>query len=152
MEESEYREGYRALNERPCRFEKALLTRCADCAHARRLNLAEREAVACDSETGWVRCAEWLGLLRPRAQFALQLVAVNGPLPHAKEMRVQCGGLKGLQAVLDPAAGEDSRVTDIGALLAFAAERFGNLDAVPFADVMKAVARFQLRSRGRGPR
>ena len=149
MEESEYRDGYRALNERPCRFEKALLTRCADCAHARRLNLAEREAVACDSETGWSRCAEWLGLLRPRAQFALQLVAVDGPLPHAKEMRVQCGGLKGLQAVLDPAAGEDPRVTDIGGLLALATTRFGALDSVPFAEVMKAVARFQLRRRSR---
>jgi len=97
----------------------------------------------------WQRCGAWLELLRPRAQFALQLTQVSGPLPHGKEMRVQCGGLKGLQA-LDAPEVADPQVSDVAGLLAAAAERFGTLEAVPFQDVVKFIAQFQLRRRGRG--
>jgi len=91
MEENEYRQMYRAAIPQRCVFEKAVLLRHCACSQARHYNLAEREAVACESAAGREQCEHWLNLLRAKAVFVLQIRSAsqaqpNPALPHAKEV------------------------------------------------------------------
>ena len=152
MEENEYRQMYRQAIPTRCVFEKGILARRCACPRARRHNLAEREALACTSPAGQTRCETWLALLREKAVFALQLREHSPVLPHAKEIKVQVGGLLGLAASVDEAAWlEKGQVTDIDGLLAAAEKRFGGLEGAPFDAIVRAVVHFSGRRRRHRP-
>jgi len=72
-------------------------------------------------------------LLRHNFTFALGKLHIDGPLPHAQEMRMQCGGLKGLQFILDG----NEEVADVAALLELAQQRYGNLAELPFSLIVQ---------------
>lgn len=147
MDETEYRDTYRSFNQRRCVFEKAINARRCTCALAQRFNLADREGVACTDDAGNRRCDTLLALLRRNASFALQMTRVPGPLPHAKEMKVQIGGMLGLQRLLRPDAAGCENVEDIDGLNRQAMERYGSLEDLPFSDIVKSVVKFRGRQR-----
>lgn len=148
MDEREFKQTYAEVNDRPCRFAKAILRRCAGCSRSQRVFLAEREAIACRSPGGQQRCTELVERLRDNALFALRLTHIDGPLPHGKEMKVECGGLLGLQSEVD---GHDiDQVPDINALVDASLARWGALADLPFSSLAKFVARYEpRRKRGR---
>lgn len=150
MEEDEYRSTYQAVNERRCVLEKALNSRKVTCSHSERFYLADREGVGCQSDPAQRRCQDLLTRMREGARFALQMTYIGGPLPHNKEIKVQTGGLLGLQALLHPdrAAAED--VTDVFSLLNEAELRFGGVSDFPYQDIVKYITRFQGRPRRAG--
>lgn len=151
MEEAEYKKTYSTVA-LPCPFEKAILsTRCA-CALSQRVLLAERAAEACTAVTAQLNCVTLHGLLRQNAKFALKLTAVSDALPFAKEIKVQCGGLLGLQGLLDPGESGAARVRNIHDLVTRAQARFGGLQQVPFGEIVKAIAAYQHRARPGAPR
>ncbi|MDJ0872400.1 MAG: hypothetical protein QNJ87_11615 [Gammaproteobacteria bacterium] len=150
MDESEFKKTYEQIRELGCPYEKALLSRQCSCAMGRRFNLAEREGVFCTSWTARNDCEALLSLLREKSRFALGLANITGPIPHAKEIRLQLGGLGGLQQLVHPKAGL-ARVEDIHALVDLARTRFGNFDKLPFAAIVQSVSAFQGRRR-RSPR
>jgi len=146
MDENEYKHAYHTLNQRPCAFEKAILSSRCHCAFCQRLNIAEREAVMCQAQAAALPCAELLAQLRQNATFALKLTHLDGPLPHAKEMKVQCGGLLGLQAVLFPEQPAADHVANIHALISQAIEVFGGLDQIPYQTIVQSIHHYQVRS------
>lgn len=156
MDEDEYRRIYRVAIPRRCVFEKAVLARHCDCSRARRRNLAEREAVACESARGRAQCEAWLAQLRARATFALQVREGDDALPHAKAIKLQAGGLQGLAgrvAEADERPWLDAgKVVDVVALLDAADKQFGGLEGLPFEEIVRAVARFSGRRRPHGRR
>ena len=109
MDEAAYRNTYLQVNQQRCVFEKIILLRYANCQQQQKIHLAEREAMACGDARAQQQCQALLNEMRHQARFALQLSEVNKPLPHAQEVKVQAGGLFGLQQVL---AREDPRQTD----------------------------------------
>lgn len=121
------------LNMRPCPFGKSILTGCAGCSKAAKRNIAERELVACSSDTAHERCVALRDLLRNSFAFALGRPHIDGPLPHAQEMRMQCGGLTGLQLVLD----DKGERIDIDCLLTRAQQKFGELMDFPCSDIVR---------------
>lgn len=143
MEESEFKKTCREVNGAPCLFAKAILRRCCGCSRSQRLFIAEREAISCLSPGGRQRCAEVLVVLRDKATFALKQAHIEGPLPHAKELKVQCGGLLGLQASLTQQAVDV--VPDIHQLLEQSFGRYGNAAALPYTEVVRAINTFQPR-------
>ncbi len=151
MEEDEYRSTYQAVNQRRCVLEKALNSRKVTCSHAERFCLADREGVGCHSDAAQRRCQEMLTHMREGARFALQMTHIGGPLPHNKEIKVQTGGLLGLQAQLFPERAEDDEVEDVFGLLNAADARFGSTAEFPYQDIVQYIARFKSRTR-RGER
>jgi hypothetical protein len=147
MEENEYRQAYDNLNPNPCVFEKAILNNRGDCAQCQRVNLAEREGVACLSPRGTLLCADLLKQLRQKAKFALKLSQLRGPLPHAKELKVQGGGLLGLQAVLSPDLRDVKQVGNIAALVTQALATFDEFEKRPYQEIVKFVSRYQVRAK-----
>lgn len=145
MDEKEFQRTHRSVNETPCVFAKALLRRCAGCSRSRKLLIAERETMACNSPAAHLQCETLLGLLREKALFALQIREADGPLPHGKEIKVQCGGLQGLRALLDA---EAEPVEDVHELVVALLARYGSLEPLPYSEVVRAVVHFQSRKRG----
>jgi hypothetical protein len=133
MDESVFRQMLSELNGRPCPFAKTILTRCAGCSKAEKRNIAEREVVACNSEHAHERCIALRDLLRHNFTFALGKLHIDGPLPHAQEMRMQCGGLTGLQLVFD----DTDEVRDIDELLIMAQQKFGALADFPYSQIVR---------------
>lgn len=147
MDEQEFKEIYRAVNDRRCVFEKAALTRMFACEKLVRMNIAEREAAGCSNAAAQIQCDVLLERLRRSAAFSLKLTHVSGPLPHAKELKVQCGGLLGLQSSVDSKS-EARGVVNIFALIEAAKTAYGDLESLPFQEIVKSVTAFQ----GRRPR
>ena len=147
MEEREYREIYSAINERRCPYEKAVNSRRCNCSQSKRFNLANREGVACKSAAGNLLCNELLNIIRRKARFSLHVTHATSPLPHAKEIKVQVGGLLGLQKLLDPQAAEATTVADIYGLTNTAVTSYSGLDALPYDEIMQSVVVFKGREK-----
>lgn len=149
MDETEYRQTYREVNTRKCVFEKAINSRRCTCSVSERFNLADREGVACRSAEALARCQALLESLRNNASFALQMTRICGPLPHAREIKVQVGGMLGIQQVLDTEKAGSESVQDIDGLVRQALSRFGDVAALPYDEIVKAIVRFEGRLRRR---
>jgi hypothetical protein len=147
MDESVFRRTRDAMTPRPCAFEKAMLAGACACSLAERRNIAEREAVDCSSAAAGTECAALRSLLRQKSAFALGLTQVAGPLPHAKEMKVECGGLQGVQLAASPSATPPASVVDVHRLLQSCSEKFGGLANLPYSAIIQSVVAYQIRRR-----
>jgi hypothetical protein len=143
MDEAAFQAARGEINRLPCVFEKALLSRCAVCSLAVHHALAEREVVACTSPVARALCGRLAGLLREKSAFALKLADTRRILPHAMVMKIQCGGLQGLQQTLDP----EAPAPDVHRLVRLGRERHGELEELPFSEIVKGIAAWQGRRR-----
>jgi hypothetical protein len=151
VDETEFRATFDDLNALPCPFKKAIFSTVCGCEKSERIYIGDREAMVCSDALAQRGCAELIERLRAAARFALQVSPMGG-LPHAKAIKVETGGLLGLQAALDPQAGESGRVENVYALLNAATARFGSLSALPYGDIIREVARYTPKVRRRGRR
>lgn len=132
-----------SVNPNPCVFGKVILSRHCACTYVNKRYAAEREMVACSVDTEREQCDELLGLLRKNSAFALKLTHIVSPLPHGPEMRVQCGGLQGLQLEVDGA----TNVADIAKLIAAARVKFGSLENFPYSKIVQSVVSCEVRKK-----
>ncbi len=142
LNEDAYKEAYGEAVRLSCPFEKAILSRCADCDQVHKFNIAEREAVACEAPVARENCLTLHGLLHQNATFALKLINPGEPLPHAKELKIQCGGLLGTQRLLQPST---TVVENIHGLIGEIQARFGNMPALPYGEVVKTMSAYEAR-------
>ena len=145
MDQDAFRETYREVNENFCAFEKSVLINQCNCSKAERFCIAEREGVHCLSEEGQARCLDALSILRDHATFALRELT-EGKLPHGKAMRVQIGGMRGLNKLVN---GDDTQVPDVDAILQAAIQRWGSLEQLPFSEIMPSIAAYKGKTRAR---
>jgi hypothetical protein len=151
VDENEYRSTYHAVVRRRCVFEKAILSHRCACVCSTRLYLADREGASCDSARAHQRCTRFIVLLRENARFALAIRALTLELPHAKEIKVQNGGLLGLQRVLRPDLGTE-KVGDVAGLIGLGIETYGAPEQFPYREIVKSIATFEARRRPRSKR
>jgi hypothetical protein len=131
----------------PCAFAKAVLARQGGCPLVTLALAGEAERPFCASPVANTNCRTLHALLRERATFALRLPPPATPVAHAAEIRLQCGGLRGLAVAL----GEpDAAPADIRALVTRARDAFGGLLGIPFEPVVAAVVRWEGRARAAG--
>jgi hypothetical protein len=149
LDQDAFRDTYNAVNERRCPYEKSILTGNCACSRAKRFCIAEREGVHCTADDAQARCLEFLEHLRSRARFAVKTTDGHSALPHAKAMRIQVGGLRGLAGVLgngdQPDVREQQTVDDVHGLLQTAIRRFGGFAELPFGQIIQQVAAYKGR-------
>lgn len=151
MDERAYQDAYRATNPNACPFEKAIqICRCT-CSEAKRVNIAERDAINCRDPQAQGDCTLLLDMLRHNAAFTLKLTHADAVIPHSKYVKVQCGGLLGLQTALQPDYAGEVRVDDIRGLVLAAQEKFGGLQELPYSEIVRGIAGFEFRRRS-GPK
>ena len=147
MEEKEYKETYHSINQRRCVFEKTINSRRCTCNQSQRFHLADREGIACKSAPDNALCIEFLNSMRSNARFALHLTSADGPLPHTKEIKVQTGGLLGLQALIYPHRATDTNIENAIGLIDAAIEKYSSLEKLPYDILVQAIVKFEGRKR-----
>jgi len=120
-----------------CVFARALLTRSAVCELAVRRTVGERELVECSSPVARTNCETLAALLHERARFPLRLPRPGELLMHAQAMRLHCGGLAGLQQLLE------AERPDVHRMVGAAQQRWGSLTDLPWEPVVQAVVQWQ---------
>jgi hypothetical protein len=144
VEEHEYRQAYQALIHCPCPFEKALLNTCCTCSQSQRIHIAEREGMSCLTACSQQQCQQLLRYLCESAQFALKLRTMEIPLSHNKLLKIQCGGLQGLQTAIGiESAGEP--VKDIDNLVKQALSLFGEVRCFPYQEMIRFISHYRVR-------
>ena len=141
--EDAYKLARRAYIEFSGPFERALLSRCVTCSRSRKLNLAEREAIACGDPAVREHCMAFYHALHDNAQFALK-INPDAPWPFGKEIRAQCGGVRGLAEAMG-AAGDETTDTAETVLQGIAA--LGGCEHFPYSQIMRAVVHYEPRKR-----
>lgn len=147
MDQDAFRETYQQINERYCVYEKAILTHQCGCSKSEKLNIAEREATHCRSDSAQAQCVSFLDILKKHARFALKLTNNTGVLPHGKAIRIQVGGLRGLRQVLNPEHDTITPIEDVTGLITQAIDSYRDLDKLPFSTIMQQVAAYRGRVR-----
>jgi hypothetical protein len=165
--EDAYRLARKTYIQHSCPFERALLSRCVGCGRSRKLNLAEREAIACADPVVREHCLAFYQALHDNAQFALKInptasgplpnpppqageganvvpKPTNAPWPFGKEIRAQCGGVRGLATALG-AAGDET--TDTAETVLAGVQSLGSCAAFPYSEIMRAVVHYEPRKR-----
>jgi hypothetical protein len=142
MDETAYRQTRQQTSSLPCVFQGALQARCASCDLVARRSLAEREVLVCTLPTAHINCETLTGLFHERATFPLRLHP-REPLTHATELRLQSGGLLGLQQVLAAAK------ADVHQMVQQAQLTYGSLTQLPWEPIVECIKSWQPRRRSR---
>jgi hypothetical protein len=103
--------------------------------------MAEREVVRCLDHDAQAACAAFKQALHEKALFVLKQQDVHAPLPHAKELKLQCGGLHGL-ARLTETSGDD-----VATAMKKARSLFGEPGSFPYSELMPDIAAHEPRRR-----
>ncbi len=105
--------------------------------------LADREGYACKSGELSAKCHELLTKLRENSRFLLKLQQTGDKLPHNMEIRVQAGGLSGIQSLFIPV--QQDKIEDIYALIEQAEAEFGSLEKLPYNRIVQSISSFRGR-------
>jgi hypothetical protein len=143
VEENEYKSAYSEIADIRCEFEKTLTNNKAKCSHSRHFCLADREGYACSSRELSEKCRKLLELLRENSRFILKLQQASNKLPHNMEIRVQVGGLSGIQTLFNLVP--QDKIEDIFALVEQAETVYGSLENLPYNRVMQSISNYQGR-------
>jgi len=143
MDEENYRQIYEQINGAPCVFEKGILSLKCQCAYQHMFRLADRHGVGCTDTVMQLNCKAFLDHLRKQTRFIFK-IDIDGPLPHNKEIKVQNGGMLGVQKLLlDDSSVEN--VEDVAGLMMKAIEVYGGIEELPYNLIMPSVTNFKTR-------
>ena len=127
------------MHEQRCPFERVILSTQFSCSESHKYFYAQKEGISCKNPPARLNCKLLVEYLKQNSKFALkQLPASNGKLTHGQEMKLKCGGLLGLQKVLD--AHED-----IHSLVNTAFEQSNELKDLPWEQVLASVQAYKVR-------
>lgn len=132
-----------------CAFNGTMMAEQFACARAHRVTRRAGPDVACDSQAAHQRCAALFERLKSAALPAFGVEDDLLSMPHSVIVKIQFGGLAGLQCLQRPDAALETPVDDIDALVRRALEQFGSVDAVPCERFVEAMTSYPLRRRGR---
>ncbi len=133
---------------RKCPFAAPLTTGRFACQHAQEVVRRGGSEYDCCSQANQSVCAELFVRLKAQALPAFGVDDDLTAMPHSVLVKVQSGGLLGVQRVLGEGAADD-RIDDIASLVNRAIEHFGSTDDVPYADIEGDMTSFKLDRRSR---
>lgn len=142
-DENAYRETYNQVNRQQCVFERGVLRRCLSCEFAHKHLIAEREAMGCDDVKAHAQCEAFKKQLKQAAAFVLKLTSPEAPIPHVKELKLQCGGLLGLTRVVNGEHAEG--VDNVNGVLSAAIKQYGSLEGLPYPEILQTIRAYEAR-------
>lgn len=131
-----------------CAFSQTLIGGQFACRHAEPVVRRGGAEIACRSPRAAQDCARLLQCLKDAALPAFGVEDDPLSMPHSMLVKIQFGGLLGVQALLDASRADADSVADINDLVEQTREKFTTLDAVPCAALVDQITRFKPRRRG----
>jgi len=134
-------------NSYKCAFSTTQITGQFACVHGQQVTRRGGPDVACTSEEAHQQCAR---LFHQMKEVALPAFGVEDDLltmPHSVLVKIQYGGLLGLQRLLDGGAAASADVENINGLIDRALEQYGSLDAIPCTAFVEDMTSYKLKRR-----
>jgi hypothetical protein len=133
-----------------CAFSHPLIGDEFGCRCAQQVTRREGPDVCCTSMPAHHRCTQLLQRMKTQALPALGVADDLLEMPHSTQVKIQNGGLLGLQRLLYSDLRDADRVPDVDALVCEAIEYYGGHDAIPVDPLAEAICSYKLkRRRGR---
>jgi hypothetical protein len=135
------------MEEYKCPFSAPLITRQFGCAHAQEVIHRGGAEINCTDVAAQSCCVQLFLNMKLAALPAFGVEDDLLSMPHSVLVKIQYGGLLGLQRLLraEPQAGE--RVDDIHTLATEALARFDGAANVPYAQLVADITAFKPRAR-----
>jgi hypothetical protein len=133
------------MEEHKCPFSAPLITRQFGCAHAQEVIHRGGAEINCTDAAAQARCDLLFQRMKAAALPAFGVEDDLLSMPHSVLVKIQYGGLLGLQRLLRAESQVSERVEDIQALVVEASLRFS--DAVPCAPLVADITTFKPRAR-----
>ncbi|HWR87243.1 MAG TPA: hypothetical protein VN277_02355 [Acidiferrobacterales bacterium] len=133
------------MEEYKCPFSAPLITQQFGCARAAEVVRRGGAEINCTDAVAWSQCGQLFQHMKLAALPAFGVEDDLLSMPHSVLVKIQYGGLLGLQRLLraEPQVGE--RIEDIQTLVAEASLRFG--DEVPCTLLVTDITAFKPRAR-----
>lgn len=135
------------MEEYKCAFSHTLVTNQFGCERGMQVTRRGGPDVACLSDAAHLRCEK---LFQRMKQVALPAFGVEDDLlsmPHSVLVKIQFGGLLGLQRLLENGADGSGDVTNIHNLVGRAIEKHGSLEAIPCPAFVGDMTSYKLKRR-----
>ena len=129
-----------------CFFAKALLNGQFRCKSAESFHIAERHGIQCSDEENHQQCETLANLLHEQSRFALGVTQLPQQATNNMELRVQCGGILGIQRSLSAEAEASS---DIPTLIRQAILTFERIEKFPYPMIIQSVSQWKPHRRHR---
>lgn len=131
-----------------CPFAAPLTKGQFACSHAEEVVRRGGSEYDCRSASDHPVCTALFERLKAQALPAFGVEDDLTSMPHSVLVKIQSGGLLGLQRLVDEPDPE-GRIGDIAGLVERAVERYGTVDEVPAAEVEADMTGFRLERRTR---
>jgi len=135
------------MEEYKCPFSAPLITRQFGCAHAKEVIHRGGAEINCTNTAAHTRCDQLFQRLKVAALPAFGVEDDLLSMPHSVLVKIQYGGLLGLQRQLRTEVQEAERVEDVQALVVEAVARFGGVSEIPCASLIDDITAFKPRAR-----
>lgn len=135
--------------EHKCAFSQPLISEQFGCEHAEPVVRRGGAEIACRSAEACSRCAALLQRLKRDALPAFGVEDDLLTMPHSVLVKIQFGGLLGVQRLIDAEKATADSVSNINAVVMQAAQTYSGLDELPCALIVDDMTGYQTRRRGR---
>jgi hypothetical protein len=132
----------REMTSPKCPFQAPIITGEFGCRHARQVTVRNAPQVHCAEPSALARCRAVYAQLKAIGLPALDAVDDLALTPHSTYLKVQCGGLLGLEALTDQA-----QVNDLDALLNATLGAAEIAGAIDWAALVPAIQGYRVRRR-----
>jgi len=132
-----------------CPFSSTLARDTFGCTQAERIIRRGGTEFSCRDPAAHARCLQLFGQLKAVALSAFGVEDDLTQMPHSVLVKIQFGGLLGLQRITRAHPPDASRVEDIQALVTAAVTRFEDLEAVPCEQLAGDMKAYSLSRRSR---
>ena len=135
------------MAEYKCAFSHPLIGGQFGCENAEQVARRGGPDIACRAEKAHARCEQLFQRMKAAALPAFGVEDDLLSMPHSVLVKIQCGGLLGLQRLLDVAGANVAEVKNIHALVGQAVQAHGSLGAVPYPAFVEDMTSFKLKRR-----
>lgn len=132
------------MPEYKCAFSGPLIGGQFGCANAEQVTRRGGPDIACRSEQAHAQCERLFQRMKAAALPAFGAEDDLLSMPHSVLVKIQYGGLLGLQRLLGAGGAE---VRNIHALVGQAVQTHGSLEAIPYAALVADMTSFKLKRR-----
>ena len=130
-----------------CPFSAPLVAEDFACHQAEAVIRRGGTEIACRSESSCTRCIDLHRVIKAAALAEQDYADDLTRVPHSLLVRIQYGGLLGLQRLIDNSGASATRIADIDSLVETALARFSGRPGIPGADLGKDIAACKLPGR-----
>jgi len=135
------------MEEHKCPFSAPLITRQFGCAYAQEVIHRGGAEINCTDAAAHARCDLLFQRMKAAALPAFGVEDDLLSMPHSVLVKIQYGGLLGLQRLLRATPQVGERIEDVQALVTEATARFGGASEIPCAPLIDDITAFKPRAR-----